>query len=155
MIPPPILWMKSFDIRVFLKPGRVPLRNFSVLRNKTLSTENRDTRLPLLSLTFFDTRKFLKNRRFHLRSFRYCETTNFRRKVVVSLLSLRFLDTRNFLKHRRIPLRIFWHCETKIFQWEIVILFCIKYRNHWWNFVFNRLRKLIKMFVVGRKICHC
>ena len=49
------------------------LRKFSVLWNKTFSTENCDTLPPslppcLLSLTFFDTRNFLKHRRVPLRN---------------------------------------------------------------------------------------
>ena len=67
-LPPPLLCKKTFDTRNFLKPGRVPLRNFSVLSDKTISPGNRDTRPPLLSLTFFDTRNFLKHRRVPLRN---------------------------------------------------------------------------------------
>ena len=40
---------------------RVPLRCFSVLRDNKLLTENRDT--PLLGIKFFDTRNFQKHRR--------------------------------------------------------------------------------------------
>ena len=39
----PLLCMNSFGTRI-LKPGMVPLRNFSVLWDKTISTENRVTR---------------------------------------------------------------------------------------------------------------
>ena len=46
---------------------RVPLRNFSVLRDKNFSIENRD--FPLLGLKFFDTRNFLKHRRVPVRNF--------------------------------------------------------------------------------------
>ena len=46
---------------------RVPLRNFSVLRDKDFSIENLD--FPLLGISFFDTRNFLKHRRVPLRSF--------------------------------------------------------------------------------------
>ena len=44
--------------------------------------------------------------RFAYEFIRYCETKQFRRKIVIPpLLSLTFLDTRNVLKHRRVPLR--------------------------------------------------
>ena len=60
----------------------VPLQNASVLWDKTISTENRDSRpLPLLSLTFLDTRNFLQHRRVHHEVFWYCETTNFDRNL--------------------------------------------------------------------------
>ena len=40
----PFVGIKLFDTRSFLKHRRVPLRNDSVLPDKTISTENRDTR---------------------------------------------------------------------------------------------------------------
>ena len=46
---------------------RVPLRNFSVLRDKEFSIENLD--FPLLGIKCFDARNFLKHRRVPLRSF--------------------------------------------------------------------------------------
>ena len=64
----PFVGIKLFDTRSFLKHRRVPLRNDSVLPDKTILTENRDTR-PLSSLSFFDIRNFLKNRRVPLRNF--------------------------------------------------------------------------------------
>ena len=102
--------MRSFEIRIFLKPRRLPpyeifcfcetkqfrrkivippslisnifryqkyserqhrrvlLRNVSVVWDKTLPMENRDT-LPLLCNKVLDTRIFLKHRRVHLLSF--------------------------------------------------------------------------------------
>ena len=45
--PPPLLSLTFFDTRNFLKRRRVPPRNDSVLWDKTISTENRDSR-PLL-----------------------------------------------------------------------------------------------------------
>ena len=41
----PFVGIKLFDTRSFLKHRRVPLRNDSVLPDKTISTENRDTLL--------------------------------------------------------------------------------------------------------------
>ena len=59
----PFVGIKLFDTRSFLKHRRVPLRNDSVLPDKTILTENRDTPPPLSTLSFFDIRNFLKNRR--------------------------------------------------------------------------------------------
>ena len=56
----PLLCMKIFDTRVLLKPGRVPLRNFSILWDKKF--EGKSWYPPLLSIKFFDTRNFLKQK---------------------------------------------------------------------------------------------
>ena len=37
---PPLLCMKKIDTRVFLKPGRVPLQNFLVLRQKNFDKKS-------------------------------------------------------------------------------------------------------------------
>ena len=51
--------------------------------------------------------------RFAYEFIRYCETKQFRRKIVITpLLSPTFLDNRNDLKHRRFPLRslsVLWY----------------------------------------------
>ena len=61
------LWIGFFDTRFFLKHKRVPLRNFLVLWDKTLSTEN--IKVSLLSVSFFGTRFFLKHRGVSQRKF--------------------------------------------------------------------------------------
>ena len=43
-LPSPLLSIKLFDTRIFLKHRRVPLRSFSVLWDKKFPTENRETR---------------------------------------------------------------------------------------------------------------
>ena len=53
---PPLLSIKVFDTRNFVKHRRSPLRSFSVLWDNSFSIENRD--IPLLSIKFFDTRIF-------------------------------------------------------------------------------------------------
>ena len=58
--------MKSFDTRIYLNSGRVPLRHFLVLWHKPFPTENCD--IPLLCIKLFD-RIFLKHRRVTVRSF--------------------------------------------------------------------------------------
>ena len=75
-LPPPLIhklfrsWISSETQRT-----RVPLRNFSVLRDKEFSIENLD--FPLLGIKFFDTRNFLKHRRVPLRSFSALWDKNF------------------------------------------------------------------------------
>ena len=49
---------------------------------------------------------FRKREGFVYEFIRYCETKQYRRKIVITpLLSLTFLDTRNDIKHRSFPLR--------------------------------------------------
>ena len=43
ILPPPRSSIKIFDTRIFLKPGRVFLRNFLVLWDQTISTTTHDT----------------------------------------------------------------------------------------------------------------
>ena len=97
-----------------------------------------------------------------------CSTENFDTSYLPTL-SINFFATGFFLKHcwEKFPNDVFRHCETKVFEQKIMIPFCIINRNQLWNwylqklfhnkiqnssFVFNRLHKLIKVFVVGRKI---
>ena len=54
---------------------RVPLRNFSVLRDKDFSRENLD--FPLSGINFFDTRNFRKHRRVPVRTFSALWDKNF------------------------------------------------------------------------------
>ena len=77
----PLLCMKNFDTRIFPKPGRVTLQNFSVLKQKFFDGESRYP--PPLCIKNFDTRVFLKRRRVPLRFFWYCETKNFPQKIVI------------------------------------------------------------------------
>ena len=122
--PPLLSSLTFFDTRNFLKLRRVPLRNFSALWDKTILTENRDTRPSLLSLTFFDTRNFLKLRKVPLRKFSALWD-----KIILT----ENRDTRPFShpKHFSIP-ETFWtwegflyetfrHSETKQFWLKIVI----------------------------------
>ena len=83
---------------------RVPLRNFSALRDKNFSIENRD--FPLLGLKFFDTRNFLKGS--STKCFDTVRQNIFDGKswYPPPLLSPTFFDTTIFLKHRKVPLRI-------------------------------------------------
>ena len=75
--------MKFFDTRNFLKHWRVPLRNDSVLWDKTNLTENRDSR-PFSYPEHFSIPEILWNTEGFLDEiFRYCETTNFLSKKVI------------------------------------------------------------------------
>ena len=67
---PPLLCMKIFDKRIFLKHQSVLQWNIFVQWDKNSSTENRDTPpLPLIHKIFFPTRNFLKHRMVPWRSF--------------------------------------------------------------------------------------
>ena len=63
----PLLCMEISDTRSFLKHKRVPLRIFSALWDKKISTESSD--IPFLCIKFFDTRNFLKHRSVLQRNF--------------------------------------------------------------------------------------
>ena len=129
--------MKNCGNRNFLKHIMVPLRRFSLVWDKKLSTENRDTSsLPLIYQTF-ETRFNVKHTSFlHItkiwsaegfpfESFRYCETTNIRRKVMMPV-SLYFPLTSSIPETcwytEGFLYEIFEHCETTTFRRKIVIL---------------------------------
>ena len=103
-----------------MKHSRIPLRNFSALRDKKISTENLGTPPPpLLSINFFDTRHFVKQRRVPLRSFSVLWDNNFSiENRDIPLLGIKFFDTPNFLKHRRVPRRNFSALWGKRFSTE-------------------------------------
>ena len=112
VIPPPFSCMKSVDTRIFLKPGRVPLRNVSVMWDQTISTEDRDTR-PLLCIKIFETAIFLKHRRVPLRIFSALWDKKFPTEDRdINLFCIKFFDT---------LYQIFWYSETKQFRRKIVI----------------------------------
>ena len=70
MMPPPLLCIKIFDTKIFLKHRRGLLRSFSVLWDKKISTGNLDTSPPLI-YKLFRYQKFSETqiRRVPLRSF--------------------------------------------------------------------------------------
>ena len=82
----PLLIHKLFRYRKISETQhrRVPLRNFSALWDKKISTETFDTPPSLLSINFFATGNFLKHitKGFPYEIFRHCETKQFRRKNV-------------------------------------------------------------------------
>ena len=89
-----------------------------------------------------------------------------------SLLAINLFATGIFLKHSTewFPCEVFRHCEIENFSMEnrdtllhkstesVVELMLVKTLDTNFkigSFVFNRLQKLIEIFVVGRKICRC
>ena len=107
----PLLGIKFFDTRNFLKHRKVPTPTVSsTVRPKKVS-ENFDTP-HFLSINFFATGKILITRTdwFPYEAFQYCEARNFWQKIVIlphspPFLSKKFIETWNFVKNRKVPLR--------------------------------------------------
>ena len=85
LIPPPPLIHKLFRQRNFsgTQHRRVPLRNVTLLSDKTISTENRDTRTSLILYMFRYQTIFWNHEGFLYEMFRYCDTNKFRRKLLI------------------------------------------------------------------------
>ena len=113
---PPHPLIQTFSIpEIIERLEGSPTAFFGSVRQK-ISEESLDTSPSLLSINFFATRNFLKHmiEEFLYEMFRYCETKNFRQKIVIlpfsspsSLLSINFFDTRNFVKDTRVALGSF------------------------------------------------
>ena len=124
---PSLSSVKFFDIRKILEHRKVPLRRFSALWDKTFSTEDLDTPLPLLCINFFANSNFLEHSTegFHYELFRYCETTKIRRKILILSpppLIHKLFRYRNFsqTQHRSVPLRCLG-IETTKFRRDIMM----------------------------------
>ena len=97
-----------------------PTKKFGTVRQKFFEG-NLDTSPSLLSINFFVTRNFLKHsiEGFLYEMFRYCETKNFRRKILIvpPFSSINLFATGNFPKHSTegFPYEVFRYCETKQF----------------------------------------
>ena len=78
----PLLFIKFVDAQNFLKYSKVGLRNFSLLWNKNCSTENRFI-TNLMHKNFLMSKTFWNTNGFAWYLFRYCETKNFRQKLVL------------------------------------------------------------------------
>ena len=61
----------NFETRIFLKPGWVPLQNYSALSDKNFSAENRDTTPSLTHKTFSISEIFWKKGGFPHQVFRF------------------------------------------------------------------------------------
>ena len=107
--PSPILSIRFYHTRSFLKLGRDPLPNFSVLWDKTFATKNRDTRSLISNVSWYQQFRE-KKRRIPIRSSSVLWDKKFFAKSpenTTFLLSMRFFDNKNFLKSGRITLRSF------------------------------------------------
>ena len=104
-----------FETKSFLKNSGTPLRKFSALRDKKLSTGNRDEPL-LIHKFFFDTRNFPENRVVPLHSFLFWsrETKNFDKTVMPPPLPwMKIFDKRIFLNHQSVLQWMFRYSMTK------------------------------------------
>ena len=81
--PAPLLCMKVFDIRIFLKHQSVLQRNISVKWDKNF--DGKSWYPPLLHKIFFATRSFLKYNGSQAKFFRSCEIKKFRQSREASL----------------------------------------------------------------------
>ena len=102
----------------------VPLQSVSVLWDKTIWTETRDTPPALLSIETFCNRTFLKHRTVLLLDFRCCETKMFptvKHDRYNKNPSQASVDITNFPKHRSVPVRKVLVQWSKTLSTEIVI----------------------------------
>ena len=107
--PPPLLCMKIFDKRIFLKHQKVLQWNISVQWDKNF--DGKSWYPPLLSKRFRYP-KLMKHSTegFTYQIFRQWETKKIRQKIEnrdITLWSIKFFDTRNFPIHRSVPQRNF------------------------------------------------
>ena len=122
--PPPLLCMKNFDERIFLKQHQSVFQwNVSVQWDKDFDGKSWYSPSPpppvIQIFSVPEINETLKDPPTKI--FRHCETKKFRRKIVIPLLCIKFFDTPNFLKHWKDAHEIFLHCETKNFRRKIVI----------------------------------
>ena len=105
----PLSCIRIFDTKVSLKPGRAPVRIFSIPWHKKFSAENRDTPPPHDPINFSVPEIIFNTDGLLYELFRYCELL-FGGKSWYSLppppWSNKFFGTRNYLKHRWAPIRI-------------------------------------------------
>ena len=129
---PPLLCMKIFVKRIFLKHRSALQWKILVQWDENFSTENRDTPHPsLLSIKFFPHQKFSETQNGSLaKFFRSCEIKKISTKPwSFPLLCLKIFDTRILSKHRSVLLRILSALWDKNFSTEFsdIPFFCIKF----------------------------
>ena len=183
-IAPLLVCMKRFDTRVFLKPRRVPLWNFSVLWDKKYPSENSDTPsslpVPPLIHKVFRSQKFSEAQKGSSMKFfvsvqwdkksstekrdnpppplmdeifwypKFSETQkssttmffvlvrwdkkNRRKNVIYPSYAWNFSIPEFFWNIEGFPTKFFGIVRQKKFNEKMwYLLFCIKYRNQWWN----------------------
>ena len=127
----PLLCMKIFDKRIFLKHQSVLQWNFSVQWDKNF--DGKSWYPPLVYKIFSPTRIFLKHRMVPWRSFfRSCEIKEFSTKPwSFPLLCLKLFDTWTLPKHRSVLLRFLSILWDKDFSPEFsdIHFLCIKFYN--------------------------
>ena len=92
----------------------------SVLWDKKFR-QNRDASSPSYAWKFSMKEFFWNTKVFSNKFFRYSETKQFRRKIVIPVLCIKFFNTPNFLTHWREAHEYFRRCETKHFRRKLVI----------------------------------
>ena len=93
----------------------------SVLWDKKFR-QNRDAPSPSYAWKFSMKEFFWNTKVFSNKIFRYSETKQFRRKIVIPVLCIKCFNTPIFLTHWREVHEYFRHCETKNFRRKIVIM---------------------------------
>ena len=123
VMPPPLLCMKIFDKRIFLKHQSVLQWNISVQWDKNF--DGKSWYPPPPYPNFFDTRNYCNSKGFPYGNFRHCETKNFRWKMLIPPLPLiqtfSVPEISETLKGS-FPYEIFRLCETKKIRRKILIL---------------------------------
>ena len=112
--PSPLLFMRFFVTKSFLKPGRVILRNFTFLCDTVIRREIAILHLsslrspPHIQKSSLIPKFFQSRERFVYEFFRCCELKQLWGKMVTPpLWHLTIVDNRFFWKHRRLYLRNF------------------------------------------------
>ena len=100
-VAPPLLCMKNFHKRIFLKHHSVFQWNILVQPDKNFSAENRDT--ALLSIKLFPYQNFSETQNgFLVRFFWSCETEKTGKIVMLPLLCMKLFQRKIFLKHHSV-----------------------------------------------------
>ena len=118
--PPPLLCMKIFDKRVFLKHQSVLQWNILVQWNKNFDWKSRYSPPPLIQ-TFSIPENIATVKNSPTEIFGTVRQKTFDGNLWYPLLCIKFFDTPNFLSHWRDAHDIFRHCETKNFRRKLVI----------------------------------
>ena len=144
---PPLLCIKNFDTRIFLKRRRIPLRNFWALWDKKI--QRRIVISPSYAKTFSIPEIFWNIKGFLHKVFWHCETKNFDKIMMPSLVCIKIFETRIFLKHRGVLLRSFSVLCYKKYSTEHrdIPLFCIE--------LFDTRNFLIYWRVLQEIFWHC
>ena len=107
MMPSPLLCMKTFNARVFLKKTKVPPRNFSTLLDKNVF-QRRIVISTLYAKNLSITEFFWNIEWFHNKAFLHNDSKNVSTETgYILFFCIKLYDTRIFLKHWIVPPWIF------------------------------------------------